>query len=209
MKSLLLACLSAGCTQAACYTPSDGTPGWKAVVIPAVAPALSAPEGVDQVRGGEPAVVWTDEITPVDAWSEHGHRELFFEVRSDQRALEVHFAAPLDGARVGAPPHAPNRRVRGDRVLFTWLRPVDHLTVEVHQHFRSTPIVRQARAGSPAVVAGTRPGVLYYKQPPGRRVLLCDAPERTLAVAPDAELSQAQPIALHRSYVRLPSGPVQ
>src|SRR5262249_59300766 len=108
VKALLLACLAAGCTQAACYTPSDGTAGWKQVEIPAAAPALAAPEGTDQVRGGEPAVVWTDDITPIDAWSSRGHREIFFEVRKDQRALEVQFAAPLDGAKVGAPHIVPN-----------------------------------------------------------------------------------------------------
>jgi hypothetical protein len=64
--------------------------------------------------------------------------------------------------------------------------------VNVHQHLRHAPVVRLARAGYPSSVAGTKPGALYYKQPRGRPVTLCDAPAQMLAIAPDAEMAQAQ-----------------
>ena len=200
--------LLVGCSPGTCFVPSDDSPGWKRVAVPAAAPDLAAPEGVDQVRGGEPAIVWTDEVPIASEEISGGHAFYEFAVRPDQRALEIVFAEPLDGARV-ASSLAGERRVRGRRVLLSWHAPVERVSVDVHQHLRRTPVVRTARAGSPSVVAGTQPGVLYYKQPLGSKIALCEAPERVLAVDRDVTPDVARPVSLRYRYARLPSGPVQ
>jgi hypothetical protein len=208
MNAVAITLLVAGCSPGTCFLPSDDSPGWKRVALPAAAPDLAAPEGIEQIRGGEPAIVWTDEVPVASAWISGGHAFYEFAVRPDQRALEIVFAEPLDGARV-ASSFTGERRVRGRRVLLAWQAPVERVSLDIHKHLRQTPVVHTARAGSPAVVAGTQPGVLYYKQPRGSRVTLCEAPERTLTVGGDVTPDVARPVSLRRSYARLPSGPVQ
>ena len=91
----------------------------------------------------------------------------------------------------------------------TWPSPLSEVTIHVHEHLRPASIVQRARAGVPSIVAGTQRGVLYYRQPRGRRVTLCDAPARALTAEAQVELADARSVNLRRSYVRLPSGPVQ
>ena len=208
MKTMAIILLTAGCSQGTCFTPSDSAPGWKRVAIPDSTPELAAPDGVEQIRGGEPAIVWTDEVPLAYSSTSAGHAYYEFEVRPDQRALEVVFVTPLDGARV-VPSVGGERRVRGRRVLVTWQAPVGRVSLDIHRHLRETPVVRIAHAGSPSIVAGTRAGVLYYKQPRGSNITLCEAPERMLAAGGDVAVDAARPVSLRRSYARFPSGPVQ
>ena len=56
MKALWLALLLAGCGSAErCFVAEAGS-GWRRVPLPAEAPELAAPDGVEQFRSDEPAI---------------------------------------------------------------------------------------------------------------------------------------------------------
>ena len=102
--SILLWLLALSAPAPHCFVPSDQTAGWKRVVLPADAPALAAPEGVDQFRSGEQVLlVEQDPRAFMMATKESpGTMTYSFVIPSDARRLEVTFYEDLDGAKVDA-----------------------------------------------------------------------------------------------------------
>jgi hypothetical protein len=202
-----------------CYLPNDATPGWKQVALPDDARSLAAPVNVEQFR--------TDELVSiVDDRSElylagesvfPGRTSFEFVLGEGGRSLEVRFDHPLRGAKVDVTAWAPGgtmtlmheQRVGGERLPLTWgTNDVRSVTVRVHEHLREPPVVRSYRAVR--VVAGTSvhpspafglPRSLYYRQPVGAPVLLCDEPGRELTVPPGAPALNARPtpVSLRRA----------
>jgi len=190
-----------------CFVADDATPGWKRVALAPGVPSLSrepsialaAPDGVDQFRAGEPAIVW-DDARPGPPPSRPGFGVVEYRLPAgDARVMQVEFAAALDGARVdvegetiaGRVPLLAGRRVRDRRVDVEWdrddLRAVD---VIIHRHLRPLPILARWRAGAPQLLDGPsayspadRQSALFYRQPAGAPVELCPAPGRRLTLA--------------------------
>lgn len=193
-----------------CFVPADPSPGWKLVVLPENAPALAAPEGVDQFRPHEPARVLQSDSSLYSGSRESlpGRLELDFALPPDSRRLELEFLEPLQGAKVDATLYAGNRvlplvrdkRLAGEALELEWDVPdVTSLEVSVHYHLRGKPALRRWRVVRQAVLASDASvppafklgRALYYRQPADRRVELCQAPERKLELdrghlAPDA-----------------------
>jgi hypothetical protein len=214
-----------------CFVADDATPGWKRVALPssdpsinppnnsadplAAQPSLAAPDGVEQFRAGEPAIVWgAARPGPPPGHPSPGVVEYRFPI-PDARVFECEFTAALDGAlvdvdaetRFGAVPLVAARRVRDRVVRVEWDRDdVRTLVVTVHHHLRPLPIAARSRAGTIALVdepAHAACGAaLYYRQPTGRRVELCPAPGRRLEVARASLPSSAQPVTLERARGR-------
>lgn len=215
MEALLALTLAAG----ACFRPTDATPGWKQVALPPEAPALSAPAGVPQFRPGEPVTVTG--AHPGAARASEGHRPgstvFAFPVGPGAHELTVRFAHPLRGAAVdvdawgpqGALPLWRAERVPGDALALRWGdAEVREVQVRVHQHLREPPVVRGWESvrvlPGEALVASAAfrlPRSLYYLQPRGPAVLLCDDPGRGLGV-PEGEVppeaATPVPVSLER-----------
>lgn len=186
-----------------CWLPSDQTAGWKRVDLPPEAPALAAPEDVDQFRVGEPArLLESDARAYVGATHpKPGRMAYAFRVPPGTTRLEVSFLEPLRGAKVDATasagartfPLLSERRQAGASLVLDWYEAdVDGVVVEVHHHLRERPVVRSWRTGRtvwpdredsvPAAFKGSRS--LYFRHPGGGRyVTLCQAPGRTLTLA--------------------------
>jgi hypothetical protein len=194
MSALLLLAL----TSWGCVTPVDQTPGWKVAAVTAGAPALAAPEWVEQFRAGEPTLVLDEPAYQHAAKERLGRLELRFFVPEGTRHLRVRFAHRLDGMKVDARllddwhsrtmPLADGRRFGGDQVQFDW-GPSSAREVEVtlHHHLRSKPVVLEWQSGrledvSPAFSMALEPGTLAYRHPGEQRIELCNAPGRRLEV---------------------------
>ncbi|NMO19322.1 hypothetical protein HPC49_17525 [Pyxidicoccus fallax] len=184
-----------------CWRPEDQTAGWKYVDLPEEAPALAAPEDVDQLRSGEPArLSESDPRAYVGATKpKPGRMAYTFRVPPGTTRLEVSFLEPLRGAKVDATastvgggtfPLLSERRQAGASLTLEWYGDtVDGVVVEVHHHLRERPVVRAWRTErpvwperEPSVTAAFRaPRALYFLHPGGgRTVLLCQSPERAL-----------------------------
>jgi hypothetical protein len=217
-----------------CFTPTDQRAGWKYVEVPDDAPALAAPEGVEQLRSDEPFTLWyLDEAGGPSSWEHSGSTQLDFRLdvplvlaASELDRLEVEFARPLDGAEVDATgddragsswsvPLWQRRRVRGERILLNWdEHQVGTLHLRVHHHLRRPPLVMRWRAGretrllqEPWIPRRFRlPRTLFYLQPAGRAIELCQAPERPLgARAASLAPSESPPLPVQlRPIKRLP-----
>jgi hypothetical protein len=196
----LVALLATATPERPCFLPSDQTAGWKRVALPETAPALAAPEDVDQFRTGEPALAFEEDPGAyVGASEEHlGRMAYTFRVPRDARRLELGVLEPLRGAKVDVVAYAGSRafplldekRHAGTEVAAVWsMDGVDRVVVRIHRHFREKPVVRTWRVGR-QVGPGTQglvpegfrtPRSLYFRHPGGRRLELCEAPNRPLA----------------------------
>ncbi|QSQ19601.1 hypothetical protein JY651_30340 [Pyxidicoccus parkwayensis] len=186
-----------------CWLPDDQTAGWKRVELPPEAPALAAPEDVDQFRAGEPVrLVESDAKAYVGASSpKPGRMAYTFRFPRGTSRLEVSFLEPLRGAKVDATasaegrtfPLLSERRQSGNTLVLDWnAADVDGVVVEVHHHLRERPVVRAWRTGRsvwperedsvPATFKAPRS--LYFLHPGGGRyVTLCQAPGRMLSLS--------------------------
>lgn len=198
-SSLLLAATPIG----PCYVPSDQTAGWKRVALPDEAPALAAPQGLEQFRAGERALL--TEVDPqstyLGATERHfGRMRYTFRLPKSASRIEVEFLESLNGAKVDATayvgaysyPLLSERRQHGGLLALEWnVANVDTLVVEVHHHLRERPVVRHWRVGrevvpsQEAAVASAfqAPRALYFLHPGGRRVELCDTPRQRMRLS--------------------------
>src|SRR5262249_29253122 len=150
-------------------------PGWQRVALPHDAPALAAPDGVDQFRGGEPALLFTADAPPPAPVEPRFGLTIYRFPSSDPdaRALEIEFAAPLYRSRVdaagefdgaGTLPLISERRVAGANLRVDWSRPgLRAVVVTLHQHLRPTPLVRAFRLGAPRAFASYERGFLFFR----------------------------------------------
>lgn len=186
-----------------CWLPADQTAGWKRVELPPEAPALAAPEDVDQFRVGEPALLReSDPRAYVGATKPSPGRMAYtFRVPPGTTRLEVSFLESLRGAKVDATasagarvfPLLSERRKASEALVLDWYAAdVDGVVVEVHHHLRERPVVRSWRTGrsvwpereASVPAAFKAPGALYFLHPGGGRYLtLCQTPGRTLSLS--------------------------
>jgi hypothetical protein len=196
----VLALTATGCSRVVCFSADDSSPGWKRVELPAEAPSLAAPGDIDQFRSDEPAWVWEDDRADTRAYrAGPGSASLEIDVSDGARAAEVELAQPLDGARVEIDGDRPSadplpllrRRVSGDRLRVEWDDPaVSRLRLTIRHHLRPRPVISHARTARRIALtarAGTPPafrrnGSLYFRQPQGPPLLLCNAPNRLLSM---------------------------
>jgi hypothetical protein len=175
-----------------CFVAADATPGWKRVPLPE-GRRLRAPADVAQLRPDGPLVVW-EEVPD----AHQGAYESSWGVTTARFALQapgvtmlqVEFAESLGGARVDITGHFgvaslpiwANRRTSASQLSVEWSRPgLDAVTVTVHHHLRSRPVVTRWWLGhlsSPAAESWIppdfrAPGGVVFWQPAGRRVELC------------------------------------
>lgn len=198
-------------TAAPCFLPDDASPGWKQVALPDDARSLSAPANIDQFRSDG----W---VTIVDERSEQylagekvfpGRTLFVFPTGEGATSFEVRFTRPLRGAKVdviawgaaGEMTLMHEQRVGGDTLSLTWgAAGVRNLTVRVHEHLRESPVVHGYRAVRrvPASTLNDSPAFrlprsLYYLQPNGPAVTLCEDPGIQATVHPGAPPPNAQP----------------
>lgn len=210
---LLLAALLPACTGAApaCWTPADATPGWKAAVVPAGAPALAAPPDIEQFRPGEPALAWADDQFPQPGWTASGGVAGFSVdlAGGGWDAVELTFSAGLGGQEIEAVAQTakgrsvilPRTRSRATTVR---LELSDPRTISVsliaHHHLRATPALLSWRAGRWQRPPG-RAGTLVYRQPLGAPLRLCQTPGRPLSFHPSwlPPSGAPRPVALTRT----------
>lgn len=186
-------------TKGPCFLPSDQTPGWKLVAIPAAAPALAAPEDVEQFRSDEPVWLSDSDLRHYLGASDAGAGKRTFEVElpPGTRKVELEFQQPLRGAKVDAEamlgvrsfPLMSEKRVPG-ALLELELPPTElnRAFVTVHHHLRDSPVLLRVRLvqrvllADDAKVAGPFKvaHALYFRHPGGRTVELCHAPGRRL-----------------------------
>lgn len=202
MISLASALLLSAVPTGPCYVPSDQTAGWKRVELPAEAPALAAPEGLEQFRAGEPALL--SQVDPPDTYRGAHERQLgrmvyAFQVPKGTVRMEVSFLDSLNGAKVDATayvggrayPLLSERRQFGKELALDWsVVGVDSLVLEVHRHLREKPVVRHWQVDREVVPSqelpadsgfkGTRS--LYFRHPGGRRIELCDTPGQRMVL---------------------------
>lgn len=188
-------------TAAPCFVPSDQTAGWKRVELSDEAPALSAPQDVEQFRSDEAALLLeSDPQAYVGATRRQPGRMTYtFRLPPGAVRLEVEFVESLRGAKVDATAYAgyrsfpllDERRVGGSALALDWsVEGVDSVVIEVHDHFREKAVVRQWRVArkvwptrEASVPAGFRaPRSLFFFHPGGRRIELCHAPERRMVL---------------------------
>ena len=171
---MLLATASPG---APCYVPTDQTAGWKRVSLPDDAPALAAPQDVDQFRTGEQALVFEDDPSIFS-----GGRQ--FPLLKEKRTVEASLALDWNVADV-------------DYIEVTVHHHFRHTPAV--QRWRVGRMVMVSM--DPGVPEGFRaPRSLYYRHPGGRLVELCNAPgqrleleRRVLALEPPNVLLKRQP----------------
>lgn len=195
-----------------CFVSTDATPGWKQVVLPDEARALAAPEGVDQFRADEGLTI-VDERSGVSLQGYSGGLGVTvfeFPLGAGGRSLDLRFAEPLRGAKVdvtasselGAMSLLREQRVGGATLSLSWgQNDVSSVTVRVHDHLRRDPVLLGWKSVRhvPADRAGLSPAFtlrrsLYYRQPAGPVVPLCNAPEQVLTVRPDAPRANELPV---------------
>jgi hypothetical protein len=211
----LVMVLAAGTPERPCFVPSDQTAGWKRVLLPEGAPALAAPEDVDQFRSGEPALLLQEDASAYLGADRPrpGRMAYTFRVPRDAHRLELGFLEDPRGAKVDAVAYAGGRafplldekRHSGARLSLEWtMEGVDRVVVSVHHHLREKPVVHTWRVGR-VLKPGEDPSVseafrasrsLYFRHPGGRRLVLCDAPGRRLQLARGPEGSTATEVTL-------------
>jgi len=204
-------------TAAPCYQPNDATPGWKQVALPDDARSLSAQGNVDQFRS-DAWVTIVDERGDQYLSGEHvvGRTSFDFPMGEGGASLEVRFQRPLRGAKVDVTAWGPagtmtlmhEQRVGGDTLALTWgVTDVRSVTVRVHEHLRESPVVRgyrKVRRVPSATVSDSPafrlPRSLYYLQPLGPAVTLCEDPgaEPTLHPQGPPRGAQPTPVSLRR-----------
>ena len=204
---------------APCYRPNDVSPGWKQVALPDDARSLAATGNVDQFRS-DAWVTLVDERTEQYLAGENvfgGRTSFDFALGEGGHSLEVRFERPLRGAKVDVTASGPNgamtlmheQRVGGDTLSLTWgVTDVRSVTVRVHEHLRAGPVVRAFKRVRrvPASTLSDSPAFhlprsLYYLQPLGPPVLLCEDPgaEPTVRLGAPARGTQPMPVSLTRA----------
>jgi hypothetical protein len=196
----VLACKPA---QADCYRPAGPQAmGWKRVALPADAPALAADSDIAQLRTGEPAWLtepWHYEGAFLDR--QHvGKTEYSFSLTPSTRGeFQLYFVESLAGSKVDVWAYTNSgtlwlwkeRRIGDNEVQVRWDGPrVATVVVRVHHHLRGEPPVqrfRLIREMQPVEQSWLPsefrvPRSLYYYQPAGRELTLCDAQGRQLTV---------------------------
>jgi hypothetical protein len=186
---------------AQCFVLNDPSPGWKQVALPAGAPHLAAPAGVQQFRTSGPATV-THEVTEVlrSAWrSGVGRHSFDFSLPPGTKTLTLRFARPLDSAKVDAIAEGP----RGQLVLLDERRstgavlalPVplpdaSRAVVTVHSHLRGAPSLEAATAErtvtplqAPDFPEQLRLDNSLYLLSQGGPVTLCERPGQAMVVS--------------------------
>lgn len=218
MLSLASALMLSAVPTGPCYVPSDQTAGWKRVELPADAPALAAPEGLEQFRAGEPVLF--SQVDSSDAYRGTYERHLgrmayAFQLPRGTFRLGVTFLNSLDGAKVDATAYVGGRaypllsekRQFGKELALDWsVVGVDSLVIEVHRHLREKPVVLHWRLDRqvfpsqelPADSAFTGPRSLYFWHPGGRRIELCDTPGQRLVLSRWPE-GTPEPVTLTRA----------
>lgn len=180
-----------------CFVTDDRTAGWKQAAVPKGAPALSAPEGTDQYRSGEPA--WVERLpTAADFTSRKvswGTVVYDFYLPAGAQRMKVRFAQRLDGMRVevrgsgewtAQVPLQTERRYAGHDLDLGWTATgVQQVTVILHHHLRPEPLVSEWSSALLRTMPEQTPKTLHWYQPAGAHVELCDAPGRTLAFHPE------------------------
>jgi hypothetical protein len=203
MISLASAMLLATTPAGPCYVPSDQTAGWKRVELPAEAPALAAPQGLDQFRAGERALLSQLDLpdTYLGATERRfGRMAYSFQLPKGTFRMQVDFLDSLNGAKVDATayvggrayPLLSERRQFGKELRLDWsVVGVDRLVVEVHRHLREKPVVlhwrvdREVFPSSELLVTSAFqvPRSLYFQHPGGRRIELCDSPGQLMLIS--------------------------
>lgn len=187
-------------------------------VISDEAPALSAPQGVEQFRSDEAALlIETAPQAYVGAVRRQPGRMTYtFRVPQGAARLEVDFVESLRGAKVDASAYAGYRsfplldekRVGGAVLALDWsMEGVDSVVIEVHDHFREKPVVRQWRVArkvwptrEASVPAGFRAArSLYFFHPGGQRIELCHAPDRRMVLRRWPGEGTPAPVSLTRT----------
>ncbi len=169
--------LVAGCrsSHADCYTPSDQTPGWKRVALPANHPSLSADESVSQFRAGEPAIVWREATGGYQelhqhewyhaSWHHHHLRTrygmMYMVPNTATRLMSIQFSEPLNGFEVevigyrfryGESVSLLNKRVGSDHIDVEWYEGgIESIEIIVHRHLHDAPFIQRARFGQRVV----------------------------------------------------------
>lgn len=210
MSPILLTLLLAA--PGPCFLATDATPGWKHVTLPFEAYALAAPDDVDQFRSNE-------QVTIVDQRSgmflsgrdDGGGVTAFdFSFGEGSRSLDVEFTDSLQGAKVDVSAYGDfgsmslmrEQRLGGSRLALTWGQTqVQSVTVRVHHHLRKQPVLagwksvrRMPSAHLTASEAFRLDRSLYFRQPAGAPVLLCNDPDRELKLRPDAVQLRDRPM---------------
>ena len=207
-------------TAAPCYQPNDATPGWKQVALPDDARSLAASGTVDQFRS-EAWVTVVDDRSEQYLAGEHvfgGLTTFDFALGEGGQSLELHFERPLRGAKVDVSAWGPagtmtlmhEQRVGGDKLSLTWsVNDVRSVTVRVHEHLRESPVVSAFKSVRrvPASTLSDSPAFklprsLYYLQPLGPAVLLCEDPGAEPTVHPGAPPPRTQPVPVSLRQVR-------
>lgn len=200
-----------------CFSIRSQTAGWKAVELPPQAPALAAPAGVPQFRGGESALLIEQDVRAFRGarHSRRGRVHYEFALPPGAREAELAFIEDLRGAKVDAAVWVAGRRLplldekrRSGRTLrLDWNFPeASALEVVVHHHFRDRPIVSAWRFGrlvdlsslaeTPAVFRTK--GFLYFRHPGGTSIELCHAPSRPMSVDRAALVGEVEQLSLVR-----------
>jgi hypothetical protein len=219
MISLASAMLLATTPAGPCYVPSDQTAGWKRVELPAEAPALAAPQGIEQFRAGERALLSQVDLpdTYLGATERRfGRMAYSFQLPKGAFRMQVDFLESLNGAKVDATayvgsrayPLLSERRQFGKELRLDWsVTGADRLVVEVHRHLREKPVVLHWRVDRevfpsrelPATSAFQVPRSLYFQHPGGRRIELCDTPGQLMLISRWPEGTPAD-VTLVRSH---------
>jgi hypothetical protein len=191
-----------GCARApACYRPATQTRGWKEVRLPAAAPHLAAPDGVEQYRTGEPALAWS-------GWSDVGpHRSLgaasyYLYLPEGAEVLEIDFGSRLGGAALeinslgddGWNSFRSRFRTHDSRLSLELDPRTRAVEVLVHNHLRAPPQPRW-RSGRRELPEAP-PRRLYYFDRGEGGLELCEAPARKLGFREGGSLEPATRTAL-------------
>jgi hypothetical protein len=198
-------------TAAPCFLADDPSPGWKQVILPNDAPSLAAPAAVEQFRS-EGMVTIVDERAEIFLAGERtwaGPVVFDLELGAGGRSLEVQFVQPLRGAKVDVTARGPSgtmtllreQRVGADTLKLTWgTNEVERVSIRVHSHLRKEPIVRSLTsvrvrpASSLPLASGfTHERSLFYLQPAGPRVMLCDDARQPQWLRPNSPDPRAVP----------------
>ena len=178
--------------EPSCFVPRDSEPGWKQVTLPADGRYLSAPEGIDQFRTGDPVEVIEDHPSVFLAGSGYHAGRTQFELTPGSGActVELTFKERLRGSKVdawawgaaGRMSLLQEERVAGSTLKLAWGDVgVRSLTLVVHDHLRESPIIESWRSTcrtDPAKLGISEAfqlgHSLYYLQPGYQTVPLCN-----------------------------------
>lgn len=189
---------------AQCFVVNDASPGWKQVALPASAPHLAAPEGVEQFRTTDPATLTYELADTLRTSSQSGlGRQTFeFGLPRDTRTLTVRFGRALDSAKVDVVVEGPRgrqvlldeRRVSGAVLaLAVPLPEANRALVTVHTHLRgavaldSATVERAVRPQSTVEFPERlRLENSLYVLSRGEPLTLCERPSQPMVVSASA-----------------------